>query len=309
MATYEDLIKQGYQGSATVKKYQTQLDNALGAKPADYSSAYTKQLNDLYGQITNMKRPAEMDSLYSQINNRKPFSYDINGDALYQQYRTQYQNMGQRAMRDTMGQAAALTGGYGNTYAQNVGQQAYNQYLTQLNDKIPELYQLARSNYDADTNDLYRRYQLAGDRYESDKNDLYQRYSLTKDRDDTDYGRWQDRLNSWQSDVELYNSLFQNERNFDYNLWNDNIAYLMKLAEMANAGGGGGGGRSRGSSSDVGKVTAPASTAGIKAGVSAALAAAIPPNQQVNEYNSNGKKITVRQDDINTGSYRIAKKH
>lgn len=211
MATYEDLIKQGYQGSATVKKYQTQLDNALTQKPADYSSAYTDKLNNLYNQITT----------------RGPFQYNLNGDMLYNQYKTQYQNMGQRAMRDTMGQAAALTGGYGNTYAQNVGQQAYNQYLTALNDKIPELYQLARSNYDADTNALY------------------QQYSMTKDLDDTDYSRWADKLASWRDDVNLYNSLFQNERTFDYGLWNDNIAYLMKLAEMAAAGSGRGGGGGR----------------------------------------------------------------
>lgn len=276
MATYEDLIKQGYQGSATVKKYQTALDNALTQKPADYKSGYAKQLDSLYNQITNLRRPAEMENLYGQITNRKPFQYDLNGDMLYQQYRSQYQNLGQRAMRDTMGQAAALTGGYGNTYAQNVGQQAYNQYLTQLNDKIPELYSLARSNYDADTADLYRRYQLAGDRYDADKNDLYQRYSLAKDRDDTDYSRWADQLASWRDDVNMYNSLFQNERSFDYGLWNDNIAYLMKMAEMANAGGGGGrGGRGRKSDEEkVGEMVAPASMAGFSAGLQAALAGA-----------------------------------
>lgn len=272
MATYEDLIKQGYQGSSTVKKYQSQLDNALASKPSDYKSLYTTQLNNLYNQILNTKRPAAMDNLYGQIMNRKPFQYDLNGDALYQQYRTQYQNMGQRAMKDTMGQAAALTGGYGNTYAQNVGQQAYNQYLTQLNDKIPELYQLARSNYDTETTDLYRQYQLASDRYDSDKNDLYQQYSLAQSRDDTDYGRWKDRLASWQSDVDLYNSLFQNERTFDYNLWNDNIAYLMKLAEMAKSGSGGRG-RSSSSSTDVSSAiekASKASAAGVSAGVAAA---------------------------------------
>jgi guanine deaminase len=47
---------------------------------------------------------------------------------------------GQQAMRDTMGQAAALTGGYGNTYAQQAGEQAYAAYLSRLNDVLPELY-------------------------------------------------------------------------------------------------------------------------------------------------------------------------
>lgn len=213
MATYEELIKQGYSYSDDARKYKQQLDNTMANKPGAYQSAYTTQLNDLYGQISN----------------RKPFTYDMNGDALYQQYKNQYQRLGKQAMKDTMGQAAALTGGYGSTYGQAVGQQQYNAYLSQLNDKVPELYQLARSNYDADTNDLY------------------QRYNLVQSRDDTEYGRWKDQLASWQDDVNLYNSLFQNERSWDYGLWQDNIANLMKLAQMASSGGGRGGrGRGRG---------------------------------------------------------------
>ena len=60
--------------------------------------------------------------------NRKEFSYDLNGDMLYQQMKDQYQVLGKTAMQDTMGEAAALTGGYGNTYAQSVGQQTYDEY-------------------------------------------------------------------------------------------------------------------------------------------------------------------------------------
>ena len=42
-----------------------------------------------------------------------------------------------------MGQAAALTGGYGSTYGEQVGQQAYNAYLQNLNDIVPQLQQQA----------------------------------------------------------------------------------------------------------------------------------------------------------------------
>ena len=79
--------------------------------------------------------------------NRKDFSYDMNSDVLYNQYKDQYQALGQTAMADTMAQASALTGGYGNSYASTVGNQAYQSYLSQLNDKVPELYQLALDNY------------------------------------------------------------------------------------------------------------------------------------------------------------------
>ena len=42
-------------------------------------------------------------------------------------------------MKDTMGQAAALTGGYGSSYAESSAQQQYDAYLQQLGDIVPEL--------------------------------------------------------------------------------------------------------------------------------------------------------------------------
>lgn len=62
---------------------------------------------------------------FDGILNRKDFSYDMNNDQMYQQYRDAYMRQGQQAMRDTMGAASALTGGYGSTYAQTAGSQAY----------------------------------------------------------------------------------------------------------------------------------------------------------------------------------------
>ena len=64
-----------------------------------------------------------------------------------------------------MGQAAAMTGGYGNSYAQSVGQQAYNAQLDKLNDVIPELYQLAYDKYANEGQDLYNKYSLAADEH------------------------------------------------------------------------------------------------------------------------------------------------
>ena len=63
-----------------------------------------------------------MDEALQKVLNRDKFQYDINGDALYQQYKDRYIQQGKQAMMDTIGQASALTGGYGNSYAQGVGQ-------------------------------------------------------------------------------------------------------------------------------------------------------------------------------------------
>lgn len=87
----------------------------------------------------------------------KPYSYDLNGDALYQQYKDRYVQNARMGMKDTMGQAAALTGGYGSTYGQAVGQQAYDRTMMGLTDMIPQLEQNA-----------YAKWKDAGDRARQD---------------------------------------------------------------------------------------------------------------------------------------------
>jgi hypothetical protein len=67
-----------------------------------------------------------------------------------------------------MGQAAAMTGGYGNSYAQSVGQQAYQGYLQQLTDKIPELYQIALSKYNSEGDELYKQHALYSDLFNTE---------------------------------------------------------------------------------------------------------------------------------------------
>lgn len=103
----------------------------------------------------------QLNALYEQIMNRKPFQYDLNGDMLYQQMADQYAQMGAQASRNAMGQAAALTGGYGNSYAQQVGTQANQQYMTALNQNIPDLYQQALNAYLAEGDRMMQQYELA----------------------------------------------------------------------------------------------------------------------------------------------------
>ena len=111
-------------------------------------------------------------SLYEQLTSRGSFRYDSATDPLYQQYRQSYVQLGQNAMRDTMGQAAALTGGYGSSYAQSVGQQQYDAYLRRLADVLPETYGMALQSWQAEGQDLQRRYSAAAALEQSD----YERY-------------------------------------------------------------------------------------------------------------------------------------
>ena len=127
----------------------------------------------------------------------------MNGDALYQQYRDKYVQQGKQAMQDTMGQAAALTGGYGSTYGQAEGQQQYNAFLQLLGDGVPELYQLAMS-----------RDQMEGD-------DLEKQYAVAKDLYDTEYGQYRDTMLDWQGQRDYLSDRYDNERSYDYSRWSD----------------------------------------------------------------------------------------
>lgn len=111
-------------------------------------------------------------SYVDQIADREPFKFDVNSDPLYEQLKDQYTQQGRLAMMDTVGNVSALTGGYGNSYAQTAGQQAFNQYMGQLNSAIPGLYESAYTKWQNEGNDLYNKYQLYATEKESAKADL-----------------------------------------------------------------------------------------------------------------------------------------
>ena len=152
--------------------------------------AYDPSKNDAYQRAND-----QATAIYDKIMNRGEFSYDVNKDKLYQQYRDLYAQMGRGAMEDTMGQAAALTGGYGSTYSQNAGQQAYNAYLQKLNEVVPELYNAAYNRYNQEGQDLMNLYSMARSNadsaYERDYNQWYNRLQLERSDEDTAYNRQQ----------------------------------------------------------------------------------------------------------------------
>ena len=156
-----------------------------------YTGAYSRDEEDGGGYGSGgylSKYQARIDALADAILNRDPFSYDKEKDPLYLQYKDTYTRGGQRGMQDTLAQVSARTGGLASSYAESAAQQTYNNYMAQLADKVPELYQLAYSMY---MDDLTQ-----------DRNDL----SMLMGLDDTAYGRWSD------------------DRNFGYNAYRDQVA-------------------------------------------------------------------------------------
>ncbi len=205
-----------YKDSEAVKKLEgslldasEDLDDYQLYQKKDYTeSDYVKGLRD---KVTSLKRPEwdgsswddTLNKTIDKILNREEFSYDLNGDALYQQYKDQFVNQGKTARDDAIGQAAAMTGGYGNSYAQSVGQQTFQGYMQQLNDQIPELYQLAY------------------DQYRREGEDLYNQYGLLSDRENTEYGRYRDNVADFYSDRDYYTDVYGIEADREYGRFRD----------------------------------------------------------------------------------------
>ena len=122
-----------------------------------------KTTEELYQELLAKGNEAQQQAndILTAYDNRGQFSYDAMKDPMYLAAKDQYTRMGQKAMKDTMGQAAGLTGGYGNTYAQNVGNQAYDDYMTKLSSVGAEYASQARAAWDAEGQRMLDRYGLA----------------------------------------------------------------------------------------------------------------------------------------------------
>lgn len=229
LASYEG-NRPTYQQSQALIDAANALTEYEGKKPGPYQSSYSDQIQGILDDIMS----------------RGPFSYDFAVDPMYQQYADRYQQQGKLAMQDTMGQAATLTGGYSNSYAQNVGQQAYNSYLQGLNDIIPTLRDAA--------------YQV----YRDDGAELHNRMSLLQGLEDTEYSRFRDDVGDYYTDLQyLYNkrndlsdeeynrfltelAAWQDDRDYFYRKQQDEAAMALALQKASGGGRGSGGGGSNG---------------------------------------------------------------
>lgn len=109
----------------------------------------------------------------AEVLNRRDYSYNAENDAIFSKYKELYTEQGRRAMQDTMGNAALLTGGYGNSYGTYAGQQAYNSYMKELSDKSAELEQKAYDRYRDEEESAYRRLDALMGYYADDRDHLY----------------------------------------------------------------------------------------------------------------------------------------
>lgn len=189
-----------YTPSKAVNAAKSTLQKTENAKPADYSSKYGARITGLADSIAN----------------RKGFSYDFTKDALYQNYKDQYQRQAQLGMQNATAQAAALSGGYGNSYAATAGNLAYQENMASLNNVIPSLYEAA-----------YNRYQNDLDNQRAD-------LSMYQGLDDSDYAKYRDKVGDWQDDRNYYAGRYDSAYSNDFNKYTAGVSNQQWKYEQQN---------------------------------------------------------------------------
>lgn len=117
--------------------------------------------------------------MISKIQNRDKFSYDVDKDPLFQQALASAMNSGNQAMQDTIGQASALTGGYGSSYATTAGNQQYNAFVEDAYDNLPQYYNMAFDAYTREGDEMYRQLGMLSDADNTEYNRLLSAYDAT----------------------------------------------------------------------------------------------------------------------------------
>lgn len=191
-------LEQGYTPSEDVLAALAYRDSVAALEPEGYTSAFEEALSALYDQIAT----------------REPFSYDPEEDEVYKRYAKLYARQGAAAMEDTLGQAAALTGGYGSSYAQAAGQQAYQRYLSELATLVPELYEAALAQY------------------KQEGQALSDRYALLSQREKSDYSRWQDEVAQWQKSLNAAQDEYESVGERDRKSYESLLDYYADKAQQ-----------------------------------------------------------------------------
>lgn len=198
------LTKKKYEESEKVKQaFQNYTNYKDNSKPNDYTFSDAELLTQTQNEYFN----------------KEDFSYDLESDPIYKQYKKNYVEQGKMAMEDSVGNAAALSGGYGNSYAQTAGIKAYNSYLDKLNNIVPELYEMAYSRYNDELKNLESKLG-----YLTDKNkEEYSRYLDS-------YSHYSDEVNALR---DLYLSEYKNDIAIQDSEWESAYKIAMKEQEKA----------------------------------------------------------------------------
>ena len=198
----------------------------------------------------------QVKNMMSQIQNREDFSYDVDNDPLFQQALSSAMNSGKQAMQNTMGQAAALTGGYGSSYATTAGNQAYNSFIQDAYDNLPQYYQMAMEAYQMEGDEMYRQLEMFNNADSTEYARMVNAYDTTSAYRDRRYDEAYTQFRDSKSDafnmanlqlsehgqlasdaLNLYNassSYAENIYQKEYTKWSDEVNQAMQYGQMLN---------------------------------------------------------------------------
>ena len=175
--------------------------NTTFTAPSAYDEAMSLTMSKLE-QITSGRTSYtdQIKALMEQIQNREDFSYDVSQDTLFQQSLASAMASGKTAMQDTIGQASALTGGYGSTYATSAGNNAYNAYIQDAYANLPEYYQMALEAYQMEGQEMYDQLAMLNTADATEYQRNYDAWSANfanaQNIYNQAYGEWQDSINN-----------------------------------------------------------------------------------------------------------------
>lgn len=195
-----------------------------------------------------------LNNLLNDFMNREDFEYDVDKDQMFQQALASAMGSGKTAMQDAMGQAAALTGGYGSTYATTAGNQAYNAFIEDAYNNLPEYYNMALAAYEAEGQQMVQQYNMldAADTKEYSQwyDDINLQYQRTRDMVGDEYNQWSANQTMYantanmqlaenaQIGSNLYNMYsvasneYENAYAKDWQNWQQTIDSAYKMANM-----------------------------------------------------------------------------
>lgn len=240
---YVDMAYEEFKGSAQADEYLAnrnenaqKYEDKINAGP-QFSESVTQAFDWLQGQQDYFKngKTSWDDKIYGQIEkieNREKFSYDVDNDQLFQQALASAMNSGKTAMQDTIGQASALTGGYGSTYATSAGNQAYNSFIEDAYNNLPQYYQMALSAYQAEGEDMYNLLGMYTQMGETEWNRNVDAYNTVFDYANSqrnfEYGMYQDEVTNLYNTTSMYDSFYQQQNTQDLTLWQQSIDNAWK---------------------------------------------------------------------------------
>ncbi len=202
---------------------QEKLDYLDSTSPGKYTES--QGLTELRGQLTQVEnqKPEEFDNKYQQqidallgkMTSQEPFSYDFSTDSNWLAAQEQAKRNALLAMENAMGEAAGLTGGYTSSAAQMVGQQVYQQEISETTEMIPEFAQMALNKWQANNSQMasnlaalqsqqdsdYSRYYNDWQLWNQDRAYMYQK---VQDMSDDEFNKYLTELQRWQVDRAYY---------------------------------------------------------------------------------------------------------